>query len=332
GIDIGTSAVKAMLFDQTGVVLSQYSKAYKTYRTRHGFVEQNPELWLRLVDEAFSHIKTENDLSGLKAIGLTSQVNTHVFVDSNGTALAPAIVWQDGRCDAEANELNERISEDARINWWGEPRPIDASHGLARMLWMSRHRPEIWEETKWVMLPKDYCLYHLTGVAATDAVSNLGLVDRDLKYIAELIEYVPEASDRIVPLADMTDIVGAVDYGRICAGVPVVVGTMDAWAGMFGTGVPGKGKAMYLGGTSEILGIISPETVPTPGVLTFPTYRDMTVHAGPTQSGGASFLWCAQLLGRQPDDLVKLVEQLDFGKPAPLFLPHLQGERAPIWD
>ncbi|MCP4316012.1 MAG: hypothetical protein GY789_08340, partial [Hyphomicrobiales bacterium] len=120
GIDIGTSAVKAMLFDQTGVVLSQYSKAYKTYHTRHGFVEQNPELWLRLVDGAFSHIKSELDLSGLKAIGLTSQVNTHVFVDSNGTALAPAIVWQDGRCDAEANELNQRISEDARMKWWGE--------------------------------------------------------------------------------------------------------------------------------------------------------------------------------------------------------------------
>ncbi|MCP5001982.1 MAG: carbohydrate kinase [Hyphomicrobiales bacterium] len=332
GIDIGTSAVKAMLFDQTGVVLSQYSKAYKTYHTRHGFVEQNPELWLRLVDGAFSHIKSELDLSGLKAIGLTSQVNTHVFVDSNGTALAPAIVWQDGRCDAEANELNQRISEDARMKWWGELQPIDASHGLARMLWMSRHRPEIWEETKWVMLPRDYCLYHLTGVAATDAVSNLGLVDRDLKYIAELVDYVPGASDRIVPLADMTDIAGAVDYGRVCAGVPVAVGTMDAWAGMFGTGVPGKGKALYLGGTSEILGIVSPETVPTPGVLTFPTYQNMTVHAGPTQSGGASFLWCAQLLGRPPDDLVKLVEELDFSKPAPLFLPHLQGERAPIWD
>lgn len=332
GIDIGTSAVKAMLFDETGTVISDYAKAYPTTRLPHGFVEQDPETWMTLLHEALRHIEASDSVSALSAIGITSQVNTHVFVDGNGRALAPAIIWQDGRCDAEALELTERIPEEQRIRWWGEPRPIDASHCLARMLWMSRHHPDIWENTRWVMLPKDFCILRLTGSVATDPISNIGLVDRVLRYNQEIFDYVPGSGERIVPLADLTDIAGTVKDGETFAGTPVAVGTMDAWAGMYGTGVPGKGQAMYMGGTSEVLGIVSSSGVPTAGVLTFPTYRNMTLHAGPTQSGGASLLWCAQLLGREPDDLVRAIEGLDFSKPAPLFLPHLQGERAPIWD
>ncbi|MEX3008621.1 FGGY-family carbohydrate kinase [Hoeflea sp. TYP-13] len=332
GIDIGTTAVKAILFSASGSVLAQFSTAYETARSKNGFVEQDPETWIQLVKDILSRFNSEQDLSGLKAIGITSQVNTHVFVDKDGKALAPAIVWQDGRCDDEARELDERIPAERRIKWWGAPRPIDASHALARMLWMSRHHPEVWQKTRWVMLPKDYCLQRLTGAAVTDPISNLGLVNMYLDYIPELLDCVPGAADRVVPLADMSDIAETVKDELDCAGVPVAVGTMDAWAGMFGTGIPGKGTAMYLSGTSEILGIVSPKAVPTPGVLTFPKYRDTTVHAGPTQSGGASFLWCSQLLGRDPYDLAKLVEGMDFDKPAPLFLPHLQGERAPIWD
>ncbi len=43
------------------------------------------------------------------------------------------------------------------MEWWGAPLPIDASHGLARMAWMRRHRPDVWDRTRWVMAPKDHC-------------------------------------------------------------------------------------------------------------------------------------------------------------------------------
>lgn len=332
GIDIGTSAVKAMVFDQAGTVLAIFSEAYPTQRPKPGHVEQDAGTWMKLVADGLQTLAAKQDLAPVAAIGITSQVNTHVFIDRNGDPLAPAIVWQDGRCEAEAAELTAHIPEEQRIAWWGEPRPIDASHGLARMLWMSRHHPDLWAKTWKVMLPRDYCIYRMTGEIATDPIANIGLVDTHLHYADGLFDHVPGAAQRTVPLADMTDITGTVQAGQPCAGTPVAVGTMDAWAGMFGTGVPGQGHAVYLSGTSEVLGIMSEKSVPTPGVLTFPTYHGMTLHAGPTQSGGAAFLWCSRLLNRSPDELVRLVEALDFDKPAPLFLPHLQGERAPLWD
>ena len=97
------------------------------------------------------------------------------------------------------------------------------------------------------------------------------------------------------------DRVGKVSAGFPCAGTPVVVGTMDAWGGMFGVGIHHPGRAMYLSGTSEILGIVSPSRVPTPGVIAFPTYDGITLHAGPTQSGGASMMWLGGLLGKDLD-------------------------------
>ncbi len=107
---------------------------------------------------------------------------------------------------------------------------------------------------------------------------------------------------------------------------------MDAWAGMFGIGVTRDRDAMYLSGTSEVLGVLSSQRVPTPGVIVFPTYKGITLHVAPTQSGGASLAWLSTLLGRDAEDLSALVAATPPSGSVPLFLPHLQGERAPLWD
>ena len=332
GIDVGTTAVKLALFDASGRQRDHYREPYGIRRGPGGMAEQDPQEWIGHIQSAISRFASTHDLSGLKGIGICSQVNTHVFVDAAGKALAPAFVWQDGRCGKEAAELDAMVAEEDRIRWWGAPLPIDASHCLSRMKWMQIHRPDVWQRTRWVMLPKDYCILRLTGEIVSDPISNVGLVDGDLEYIADLVGLVDGARERLPPLAGLTEIGGTVRDGWPCAGLPVAVSTMDAWAGMFGVGVHHPGQAMYLSGTSEILGIVSPKVVPTPGIIVFPTYRDMTVHAGPTQAGGASVQWYCDTFGVTPDRMSDSVENLARGRPLPLFLPHLQGERAPIWD
>jgi xylulokinase len=117
-----------------------------------------------------------------------------------------------------------------------------------------------------------------------------------------------------------------------CAGAPVVVGAMDAWGGMFGVGVVSDGDAMYQSGTSEIPGIVSSRINPTPGVILFPPYEGIVMHAAPTQSGGAALQWFANVLGKSPAELSMLASGIAPSDAVPLFLPHLQGERAPLWD
>src|SRR4029077_9853963 len=116
------------------------------------------------------------------------------------------------------------------------------------------------------------------------------------------------------------------------AGLQMVNGAMDAWAGMLGAGAVKEGDAAYLSGTSEVGAIVARERIPTPGVIAFPDCEGITLHAGPTQAGGASVVCLAAVLGRSPDEISALAAASDFARPAPIFLPHLQGERAPLWD
>ena len=327
GIDLGTTSVKAAVLTGDGECLAQFGEGYATSRPGPGIVEQDPADWMRLTGQAL------HQFSGLAvSFGcLSSQVNTHVFVDAKGRALAPAILWQDMRAAAEAAELDALLSHAQKMAWLGAPIPVDASHPLARMLWMARHRPEVWAATAQVLLPKDYCLLHLTGRVVTDPLANVGLVGPDLRYVEQILALVPGAARRMAPLAGITEVVGriGVDFGL--AGVRMVNGTMDGWAGLFGAGCSREGAAVWLSGTSEVLGICADEAAGTPGVVVFPAVGGLRLHAGPTQSGGASQMWFCQIAGMTVEALTAEL-QAPRRSPTPLFLPQLAGERAPLWD
>lgn len=330
GMDIGTTQGKLGLLDGGGRWLGGYRDGYPTQRPRPGHVEQNPADWTDMLDAGLASLAAtaEVPLAEVAAIGLCSQVNTHVFVDAAGTPLAPAITWQDTRASAEAAELNARVTDAQRLAWWGAPMPIDASHPLSRMLWMARHRPEVWDRTAHVLLPKDYCIRHLTGILATDPLSNIGLVDTALALVPEVLSLVPGAAERIAPLVGVTDIVGTVTHGP-ARGVPVAACTMDAWTGLLGAGGATEGATTYLSGTSEIVSVTSRPVTPTPGVIVFAECGGLRVHVGPTQAGGAAQLWFAGLTGLTPETMALAAG--DRSRPSPLFVPHLMGERAPIW-
>jgi xylulokinase len=332
GIDIGTTVLKAVLVDAAGARLASFAQPYPLHRPAPGFAEQSPADWMDALFAALAAFSAEHDLSGLAAIGLTSQVNTHVFVDAKGEPLLPAIVWQDTRAAEDAAVLETRVSAEQKIGWFGAPIPIDASHQVSRMAYVRRVHPEIYAQTRHVLLPKDFCALQLTGAVAADPVAAIGLVDKTFAYVDELIALLPDARQKMPPLFPFNHVAGRVRDGLPGAGTPVVIGAMDAWAGMFGVGVVRDGQAMYQSGTSEILGIVSARVTPTPGVIVFPPYEGITLHAAPTQSGGAAFAWFAAVLGKSPAEAAALVGTTPPSDAIPMFLPHLQGERAPLWD
>ena len=331
GIDVGTTATKAVLIDLGGRRLAEFARPYPISRPAAGAAEQDPADWMRGVLDALAGFAAQHDLGGLAGIGICSQVNTHVFVDADGDPLRPAITWQDARPGIDADALDAQVTAEQKLAWFGGPVPIDASHALSRIAFVARTEPEAFARTRHVLLPKDYCVLQLTGAVASDPISAVGLVDRN-GYVAPLLDLVPRAAELLPPLVGFTHVAGRVRPGLPCAGTPVVVGAMDAWGGMFGVGVAAQGDAMLQSGTSEIAGIVSSTVNPTAGVILFPPYDGITMHAAPTQSGGAALQWFADVLGKSPADLSALVATTAPSSATPFFLPHLQGERAPIWD
>ena len=332
GIDVGTTSTKAIVIDGTGRTLAEFTRPHEMDRSGNGKAEQDPSVWMESVLAALQHFADVADLSSVAGIGLTSQVNTHVFVGADYAPVRPALTWQDTRSAGDAARLDGQVTRVQKTEWFGGPVPIDASHALSRMAFIARTEPETWHATRHVLLPKDFVALQLTGEIAGDPVAAIGLVDKAGHYVAPLLDLVLSAAEKLPPLFDFHHSVGRVRAGLPCAGVPVMVGAMDAWAGMFGCGVVMEGDVMYQSGTSEVPGIISSTVVPTQGVVLFPPYQGIRMHAAPTQSGGASVTWLSSLLGRTPEELFGLAGPIEPSSSIPLFLPHLAGERAPIWD
>ncbi|HHY48216.1 MAG TPA: carbohydrate kinase, partial [Alphaproteobacteria bacterium] len=310
GVDVGTTALKAILVDANGRRLADFAELYPIHRPAPGYAEQDPRDWMDALLRALDSFARAHDLSALKGIGVCSQVNTHVFVNEKGEPLLPAIVWQDGRAAPDAAALDAQVTAEQKLAWFGGPLPIDASHALARIEHVRRTAPDVHAAAAHVLLPKDYCVMQLTGAVGSDPIAAVGLVGSD-GYIDELLALVPRAKALLPPLHPFHHVAGRVRDGLPGAGTPVVTGAMDAWGGMFGVGVVSEGDVMYQSGTSEIPGVVSARVTPTPGVILFPPYEGIVMHAAPTQSGGAALMWWAGVLGRTPAELSDLVSGIE---------------------
>ena len=291
GIDLGTTALKAGLFGLDGTLVALAQFEYPINRPRPDHAEQDPAAWLAALDKALSTFAGD-----VAAIGICSQVNTHVFVDAGGRPLRPAILWQDQRCG-------------------GSSLP-------GRAEWVRSEEPTVWEATRWILSPKDFVTSRLCALhePVTDALTSFELVDDSGAYDPKLIA---GFEDRLPRIERFDAAIGAWN------GVPVVAGTMDAWANVYGSGVVEHGDAMEVAGTSEILGVLSRERHPAEGIVTFIPVDGLHLHAGPTQAGGAALAWFASVVGLSIADVLAAAQT---GGSGPIFLPHLLGERAPLWD
>ena len=105
---------------------------------------------------------------------------------------------------------------------------------------------------------------------------------------------------------------------------------MDAWSSIYGSGVVRAGQGAEISGTSEIVGLLSAQPGAADGVISFPPVRDRFLHAGGTQAGGDALRWIAELLGVSIPDALAAAAAVE--PQSLLFLPHLAGERAPLWN
>lgn len=334
GADVGTTAVKAAVFDTSGRVLASAVRDYPLSRPSPGWAEQDAEGWWRALVTVVEQLGNDADLTAVRSVGICSQVNTHVPVDADGRPLGPAIVWQDQRCAEVAAALDGAISDAERERLWDGSFAIDASCSLARAAWLARHEPDAWERTAWLMLPKDWVNLRLTGSAATDPMSPVGLVGAERAYLADVLALVPGFAARQPALHGFAEALGVVVAPELpaLAGATVAVGTMDAWGSIYGSGLVDHGVAMDVAGTSEIVGVASRHARATAGIVSFPPLDGLVVHAGPTQAGGDALRWWAAVAGHAVEDVLAAAAESPAGAGGVLFHPYLAGERAPLWD
>ncbi|HNU72212.1 MAG TPA: FGGY-family carbohydrate kinase [Thermodesulfobacteriota bacterium] len=336
GVDLGTTNLKAGLFNSAGAQLALSEANFAIDRPLPGRAEQDPEEWWHALRKVFRDLIAQVPGARISAIGICSQVGSQVFVDANMKALTKVILWQDQRSANVIGPLNEKVQKIAGS--FAPGYSVDTTSVVSRAEWARVEQPSLWKETKFILSPKDYLNLLLTGEAGTDALSSIGLVDDSGHYLEALSELVPNLIEILPPLLDFRDALGSVrDMGdttidSALKGAVVAVATMDAFGNLFGSGATSHGEAIEVAGTCEIVGVLSHENHPTKGVVTFPPVDGIRFHAGPTKSGGSALQWFSGIVGLPIAEVVERAEKAPPGSGGLIFLPYLEGERAPIWD
>ena len=166
GIDLGTSAVKAILVDDRQRVVASASRALTTASPRPGHSEQEPADWIDATFAVLDALKADHprELADVEGIGLSGQMHGATLLDATLRPLRPCILWNDGRSAAECRILEER---------WPALRATTGNKAMPgftapKLLWIAAHEAEIFAATRIVLLPKAYLRLVLSGEVIED--------------------------------------------------------------------------------------------------------------------------------------------------------------------
>lgn len=345
GLDLGTSACKAGVFDAAGHLLALGSRSYPLFSPVPTWAEQQPADWWHAVTQAVRDCLDASaiDPNSIRSISIGGQTPGLVVVDDTGEPVRPAIIWQDRRAAQQVDSILSRFSPADLSRYLGTPATRDLLTTPARLMWLNKHEPETLRRGAMLLQPKDYINFRLTGEFSTDLSSAMGLVDmRNRRYHDRFFELLGLRPDLRPPLVEPTVPVGCVTpdaatESGLPAGTPVVAGTIDAMVSLLGCGAVKPGVAFEVTGTSEVTGVTVDAPVRVPGLVDFPVLGEALMLGGPTQAGGQAVEWFLKAF--PPPDLkdpygylTAKAASVPPGAHGLVFLPYLAGERTPIWD
>ena len=338
GIDLGTSSVKTVLFDRDQKLLAQASEPLTVQRPRPGWSEQDPEAWWRAVVATIDAVAARQPLAGLRGIGLSGQMHGAVCLDHDDRVLRPAILWNDGRAQAECAELEAacpRLREIAgNIAMPGFTAP--------KIAWLRKHEPQIFAQIDAVLLPKDYVRFRLTGHHVSEMSDASGTLWLDVAlrdWSDDLLEatgltraHMPRLVEGSAPSGELLPELAA-RWGVSGPGV-VAGGAGDNAAAACGVGVVTPGSAFVSIGTSGVLFVSNARFSPnTQGAVhAFCHAIPRTWHQmGVILSATDCLEGLSRIPGRKPAELAAAVGPVTAPSEV-TFLPYLSGERTPHND
>lgn len=332
--DLGGSSLRLAIVAADGRFVGLVRKPLSIQSPDGVFFDVDPLAWWRaFVDGCTELAAAGHDFNAVSAIAGCGFTRTQVFLDGQGRPLRPAIPFQDSRSATLLKEMAAGGPDDIRrlIDTLG---PYDP---LSRVLWLKRSEPDSWAEVRKVVEPKDFVNLMLTGIAASDKISQTPMA-RALKEgegdVLGTLGIDPSIlPDTLSPFAP----VGRVRSGlpeplSRLAGIPVHCGSIDTWSCVLGSGALVPGVAYSISGTSDVSGVISEAAYTAPGLLTVEWGAGLWQLGGPSQGAATRLQWALDRFCPGAPAPQTLEAAITRTGEVPLFLPYLDGERTPWWD
>lgn len=352
GLDIGTTSAKAVLISPKGEILNKATFPYPLYTPKPGWVEQQPQDWWDATIHVLQKL-TKSKRGTIVGLGITGQMHGAVFLDKDYKVIRPAILWNDARTGPQCRQIERIIGKDKLQQITGNP--ALAGFQAPKILWLREHEKRNYRKVRFVLLPKDYIRFKLTGELATDASDAAGTLLLDLKkrdWADEILQALNIPKKWLPTVYEGPAVTGYItaDVAKLSGipkGAPVVAGGGDNAASAIGAGVIQEGLGLVSLGTSGVIFVHCDEPISDPdgAIHCFCHAVPGKYHLmGVVLSAGASLRWfrdvfaseeqqVAARLGRDPYDLLlQEAEQAPPGADGLFFLPYLSGERTPHMD
>ena len=345
GIDVSTTATKAVLVGEHGRVAGIGVAEYGFEMPRPLWSEQDPGLWWTGATTSIRAALEAAGVSGrdVAAVGLTGQMHGLVVLDEHDEVLRPAILWNDQRTAAECDLIRAAVGPERLIEITGN----DALTGLTapKLVWVRDHEPDTWRRIAHVLLPKDYLRLRLTGERAMDKADGSGTLLFDLAtrdWSSEVVDALGINRHWLPATHEGPQVTGAVtskaaEATGLAAGTPVVAGGGDQSANAVGVGAVAPNAMALSVGTSGVVFASTdrPLYEPQGRVHAF-------CHAVPDRwhmmsvmlSAAGSLRWFRDAVapGVPFSELVESAAAVPAGSDGLYFLPYLSGERSPHPD
>ncbi|UII68986.1 xylulokinase [Pseudomonas sp. HN11] len=339
GIDLGTSELKAILLDLDGTVLAHAGVRLSVSRRHSGWSEQAPQEWWQACLQALAQLRAHAAFTRVACIGLSGQMHGAVLLGADDRVLYPAILWDDSRAIAQAQQLGAGFADvTGSLPMAGLTAP--------KLLWLKQHEPDVFKAIDCVLSPKDYLRLRLSGERISemsDAAGTLWLDVAHREWFSPMLRatgLAPEQMPRLIEGGAASARLTATDLG-LSTDVVIAGGGGDNPVAAVGIGAINAGDGFITLGTSAAIVAITDHAAgnPASAVHSFcHALPNRWYTMGAMLAGASCLRWVTRLTGAKDEQtlLDQVQAQLPIKQPVPLttplFLPYLAGERTPHND
>ena len=350
GIDLGTTALKAVAFDALGREIAAAAVEYSLLTPQTDVVEVEPEVYWDSLKTALSRMAGHCDLQKIVSISFSAQGETLLFLGADGKPLRNAIVWMDNRAKMEAGALAARFGNDTCYRVTGQV-SFEPCWPASKVRWVRDNEPDVFRKTWKVALLEDYCIFRMTGkcVAEGSLLTSTTYWDiRTRDYWPEMLEELSLTRDMLPEILESGEPVGtlmpeiAAELG-LWEGALVATGCLDQAAGALGVGNVREGMfSENIGAAMAICAITKELTYDPNGLMPVHYFALPGCYMMHTFTSGGMNLrwfrdafcqaetWVAELTGGGSYDLLSgEAARVAPGCDGLLMLPHLSGSMAP---
>jgi gluconokinase len=354
GVDIGTTATKAVLFDGNGRIVARHSVEYPLLAPQPQAAEQDPEQIFHAVIAAMKTAieSSRIDARHLACVSFSCAMHSLIAVDGDGQPLTQCITWADNRSAPWAERIKREL--DGHAIYLRTGTPIHPMAPLAKLFWLRETEPQLFATAARFISIKEYVFHRFFGTYLVDysVASATGLFNlRQLAWDSEALKVAGIKADRLSTPVPTTHILRGLDPAMAHAAslppdTPFVIGASDGALSNLGVGAIAPGVVAATIGTSGAVRTVvdQPQTDPQGRTFCYALTEKHWIIGGAVNNGGIVLRWlrdefaqaesaAARQAGIDPyDALTQSAARIKAGSEGLIFHPYMTGERAPLWN